>query len=177
MEDYVVFKSNNQRPAVADITPDGRKVAVVGKDINQVHIYDIEQNVIIQTLDDTPKEARWVSFSRDLSYFAALSIYAQCFLWNLETGERHLADRFNPEHSAYWSVCFHPNSKYMASGSLVGFIVIFRLNDGERVVMQKVHEGRVSDLALTPDGKKLISGGEDGLLSILESNDILYHEG
>jgi WD40 repeat protein len=65
----------------------------------------------------------------------------------------------------------------MVSGSLVGSIVIVRLNDGERVVMQKVHEGRVSHLAFTRDGKKLISGGEDRLLSILEFNDILYHEG
>jgi hypothetical protein len=100
IEDYIVFKSKNQGLAVANITPYGRKVAVVRKDINQLHIYYIDQNVIIQILDDGPKEGLWASFSPDLSYFAALSIYAQCFLWNLEIGERYLADRFIPEYSA-----------------------------------------------------------------------------
>ena len=69
-------------------------------------------------------------------------------------------------------MCFHPNSEYLARGSVVGFISIYRLLDGEIVFSERIHEGRVWDLAFTPDGKKIISGGDDGVVSILELGNL-----
>jgi WD40 repeat protein len=69
-------------------------------------------------------------------------------------------------------MCFHPNGEYLATGSLVGFISIYRLQDGEIVFSEQIHEGRVWDLAFTPDGKKIISGGDDGVVSILELDNL-----
>jgi WD40 repeat protein len=58
-------------------------------------------------------------------------------LWNLETGERYLPDLFGPDSGGDWSMCFHPNGEYLATGSLVGFISIYRLQDGEIVFSEQ----------------------------------------
>jgi WD40 repeat protein len=88
--DYMVLGGECRKAAVADITPDAKKIAVVGKNIDRVHIYDLEQNVIIQTLDEAPRQASWVRYSPDLSYLAAIDDSGgQLCLWRLETGNRH----------------------------------------------------------------------------------------
>jgi WD40 repeat protein len=40
------------------------------------------------------------------------------------------------------------------------------------VFSERIHEGRVWDLAFTPDEKKIISGGDDGFVSILELDNL-----
>jgi len=172
--EYVALPALNLKPAVADITPDGTKVAVAGKNTSQIVIYDLDQDEVTQKLEDGPVQAHWARFGPDLYYFAAIGALSKgIFIWNLESGERHLPDMFNSEFDGYWSLCFHPNGKYLAVGTLVGYLSIFRLSDGEMIVSQKAHEGRVWDLAFTPDGKKLISGGDDGIASIMDLNELV----
>lgn len=174
MSDYVALQALNIRPAVADITPDGTKVAVAGKNISQISIYDIDKDEVIRKLEDGPVQAHWAKLGPDLRYFAVIGVFSQgIFLWNLESGERHLPHIFSSEFDGYWSLCFHPKGKYLAVGTLVGYVSIFRLSDGKTIVSKKVHEGRVWDLTFTPDGKKLVSGGDDGIVSILELNEIV----
>ncbi len=168
LPDYVALDIFNLKPAVADISIDGTKLAVTGINTTNALIFDLNRNEIIQTLDNAPAQARWVSFSPNLRYLAVIGALSQGrFLWNLETGERYLTDLFESDAVGDWSLCFHPNSEYLATGSLVGFITIYRLQDGEIVFSEQIHKGRVWDLAFTSDGKKIISGGDDGVVSIL----------
>lgn len=160
-------------PAVADISPDGSKIAVVGNNTNQALIYDIDLGEVVQTLDDAPLAAHWAQFSPDLRYFAALGYYATgIYVWDLETGKRHLPERiFSSDRQACRSLCFHPSSKYLAvgtSGSLVG---IYQVSDGDIVALVDVEIGQIEDLVFTPDGKRLFSGGFGGVLSVTELTD------
>jgi WD40 repeat protein len=171
---YRALPDFDLKPAVADITPDGTRIAVASKEPSQILIYDIDKNEVTRKLEEAPVQAHWASFGPDLRYFAVIGELAQgIFVWELETGERHLPHIFSSEFDGYWSLCFHPNGEYLAVGTLVGYVSLFRLSTGEIIVSQKVHEGRVWDLAFTPDGKKLISGGDDGIASILELNNLV----
>jgi len=173
MPDYVVLDVLNLKPAVADISLDGTKGAVAGINTTQALIFDLDRDEIIQTLDNAPAQARWVSLSPNLRYLAVIGALSRGrFLWNLETGERYLPDIFESDDVGTWSMCFHPNGEYLATGSLVGFISIYRLQDGQIVFSEQIHEGRVWDLAFPPDGKKIISGGDDGVVSILELDNL-----
>jgi WD40 repeat protein len=173
MTDYIALDVLNLKPAVGDISLDGTKVAVAGINTTQALIFDLDRDEIIQTLDNAPAQAHWVSLSPNLRYLAVIGVLSQGrFLWNLETGERYLPDLFGPDSGGDWSMCFHPNGEYLATGSLVGFISIYRLQDGEIVFSEQIHEGRVWDLAFTRDGKKIISGGDDGVVSILELDNL-----
>jgi WD40 repeat protein len=40
------------------------------------------------------------------------------------------------------------------------------------VFSERIHEGRVWNLAFTHEGKKIISGGDDGVVSILELDNL-----
>jgi WD40 repeat protein len=153
MEEYIAFSCNNHIPAVADITPDGTKIAVVGMNVNQVYIYDIEQNVIIQTLDEAPKQAIYCCFSPDLRYFAAIGKYGTCFVWDLNSLERCFLDLFPSDLRGDLSLCFHPSGEYLASGTFVGFISIYRLCDSEIIFSEQAHQGRVWCMKFTPDAR------------------------
>ena len=177
--DYMVLGGECSKAAVADITPDGKKIAVVGKNIDQVHIYDIEQNVIIQTLDEAPRQARWVRYSPDLSYLAAIDDSGgKLCLWRLETGNRHLVEGFFIEGNkfecdGFFCLSFHPTSKYLALGNWTGVVRIIQLSNGELIASEAVHKGRVYRLAFTPDGKQLISGDEYGTIFIWNLEELL----
>lgn len=174
MPEYVALPALNLRPAIADITPDGTQVAVAGRNTSQILIYDLDKDEVTRKLEDGPVQAQWASFEPKLRYFAVIgSLSRGIFVWNIDSGERHLPDIFSSEFDGYWSLGFHPNGEYLAMGTLVGYVSIFRLSDGEIIVSQKAHEGRVWDLGFSPDGKKLISGGDDGIVSILELNALV----
>ncbi|HAX79993.1 MAG TPA: hypothetical protein DCY88_30200 [Cyanobacteria bacterium UBA11372] len=177
--DYIVLGGERRKAAVADLTPDGKKIAVVGKNIDQVHIYDIEQNVIIQTLDEAPRQASWVRYSPDLRYLAAIDDSGgKLCLWYLETGHRHLVEGFSIggdkfEFDGFLSLSFHPSSKYLGLANWTGIVRIIRLSDAEQIASLKAHEGRVYGLTFTPDGKQLISGDEYGTVSFWELEGLL----
>lgn len=170
---YSTFKFENRCPAVADISPDGNKLAVAGTNTAQVFIYDLEQNAVIQTLNGAPLQADWINWSPDLYYLAVGTYTNGVFLWHLETGEQVLSNEYNSETRGCLSFCFHPSGEYFATGRFTGYITIERVNDGEFLFSEPLHKGRIWTLSFSPDGKKLVSGSEDGVVSILDLNDLI----
>lgn len=167
-QEYMAFLQKN--PAIADITPDGKTIAIAGNNTDRILIFDLDRQKIIKTLPDAPLQARWAKYSPDLNYFAVLGIATRSIhIWNYQNNLKHLPQLFDTAGDGFWCcLCFHPNSKYLAAGTLGGKIYIFRIINGEIIFNCKAHQGRVWDLAFTPDGKQLISGSSDGSLSIVK---------
>jgi WD40 repeat protein len=168
--DYMTYKGENGKAAVADLTSDGKTVAVVGKNIDKVQIYEVETEDIIQTLDDAPRQAQWISYSPDERYLAVIDDFrGHFYLWELESGNKISLNGLilgGYELDSFFSLSFHPSSKYLALGNWTGVVRIIQLSNGELIASETVHEGRVYGLAFTPDGKQLISGDECGTISI-----------
>jgi WD40 repeat protein len=158
----------------ADISPDGKKLAIAGIKTDQVLIYDIDQKTVIQTLDGSPTQIYWISWSNNLRYLAVIGAnYQGVYIWDLEAGERILSEYYNSETDSWFSCCFHPSKEYFAVGTFGGFVSIRRICDGERVYSEPIHHGQVWSLAFTPDGKQLISGGYDRFVCILDLEGII----
>ncbi len=87
--------------------------------------------------------------------------------------KRHFPNIFSSNWDAYWSLCFHPDNKHILFGSISGYICIYRLIDGKRIASEDIHDAKVLDLICTPDGRKLISCGEDGVITITNLENIL----
>lgn len=176
--DYMTYKGEHGKAAVADLTSDGKTVAVAGKNIDRVQIYDVETEDIIQTLDDGPRQAQWISYSPDERYLAAIDYFGggHFYLWELESGNKLSLNGLiigGYELDGFFSLSFHPSSKYLALGNWTGAVRIIQLSNGELIPSETVHEGRVYGLAFTPDGKKLISGDECGTIYIWNLGELL----
>jgi WD40 repeat protein len=162
--------------AKADISPDGKLISVVGTGTEQVLIYDIEQNTLVKTLAGAPLHAEAIDWSPDLRHLAVIGwCYKGVYIWNVETGERVLTDFYNSETRCL-SFCFHPSGKYIATGVYAGYVIIRRISDGKKLFRQPLHSNRVWTLAFTPDGQKLITGANDGLVFVLDLHEILPAE-
>lgn len=154
-------------PAVADISPDGTKIAIAGEETGSILIYNVDDGNLVQRLKGGPVHARWVSFDPRGHYVAAIEWYSHgTYLWDIQSGKMHLPDIFSSEAETYWCLRFHPDGNHLALGMLSGYVVMIKLDDGEFVIDQKVHKGRVWDLAFTPNGKHMVSGGDDGIVYI-----------
>jgi WD40 repeat protein len=169
----VIAGANTQRNFVIDDTH-GLEPIISNADTGQVFIYDLEQNTVIQTLDEAPVEASWISWSNNLRYLVVIGAnYQGVYIWNLETRERILTDFYNSETQGCLSFCFHPSGEYFAVGTFVGYVSIERICDGGTVYSERIHSSRVWSLAFTPDGKQLISGGYNRFVCILDLEGII----
>lgn len=163
---YIARSSWNLAPAA--LTADGKYLAVAGIDSDRVLIYDVDRQTIIRSLADGPLTAQWTIFSPDSQYLAVIAKTSEwnISVWDLE--ENIDTPKFSTSFSTYLCLRFHPRGKYLAGGTYSGCISILQLEDGESVVFKRIHNGRIYDLAFTPDGTKIFSGGDDGLLRITE---------
>ncbi|HZH31997.1 MAG TPA: WD40 repeat domain-containing protein [Pyrinomonadaceae bacterium] len=167
----VASKNRESIPAIAALHPNGKQIAVAGVEKGAIRIYDLKQDEPVKSLQDAPDQARWISFDPHGRYLAAIELNSHgTFVWNVRSGKQILPDVFGAEFESYWCLRFHPNGKYLALGMLSGYVVVVRLADGEFLLDEKQHKGRVWDLVFTPDGKHLISGGDDATLFLWELN-------
>jgi WD40 repeat protein len=161
----VASKDPDSIPAVAALHPNGEQIAVAGAEKGCIQIYDLDRDEPVLRLTAAPDQARWVSFDPHASYVAAIEWNSHgAFLWDLHNREHLLPDIFGPESESYWCLRFDPNGQHIALGMLSGYVVVVRLADGKFILDEQQHKGRVWDLAFTPDGKHLITGGDDATL-------------
>jgi WD40 repeat protein len=90
------------------------------------------------------------------------------FIWDLENGSRILPDLFNERFGGYSSLCLHPTLRWLASGSLVGFVSLQTIEDGRFILSEQLHAGRISQVIFCGDSKRIVSGGEDGTVHLIE---------
>ena len=69
-----------------------------------------------------------------------------------------------------WCTNFHPGGQHVGFGLWSGFLEIINIETGSYALDQNAppHKGRVWDVAFSADGKRMFSGGDDGVVLIWE---------
>ena len=62
-----------------------------------------------------------------------------------------------------------PHGRVLASGAYDKTVILWSLPEGELLMTLRGQSGEVNALTITPDGKCLVSGGQDGTLGIVDS--------
>ncbi len=161
-------ENRNITPPCCALSPDGALVAASGVEAGRIIIYEIESGEIVGRLENTMDEARSIAFDPNGRFVAAVATTGGVGLWETASGEALLPELLNMRADYYWCVRFHPDGERVAFGLWSGFVEVIGIKDGQYSVNQDapVHQGRVYDVAITRDGKRMFTGGDDGAILI-----------
>lgn len=166
------FHGHEQDIYSLDFARNGRHIAS-GSGDRTVRVWDIEsgQNVLTLSIEDG---VTTVAISPDGKLVAAGSLDKSVRVWDASTG--YLIERLEGvegHRDSVYSVAFSPNGRDLVSGSLDKTIKMWELHTGRGVPSIagttrgkciKTFEGHkdfVLSVALTPDGKWVLSGSKD----------------
>lgn len=83
--------------------------------------------------------------------------------YEVATGKELRRVETPPTHVAWGSAAVSDNGELMATGGFDRVVRVWRVSDGKKLAEFTGHQDLVSMLAFSPDGKRLVSGGYDGL--------------
>ena len=144
-------------------SPDGNLMVVGGLTKGEVLLYDLQKGDVIQRLSAEFNYPSKIVFDPTGNYLFILDYRAKgMFIWNRQTKSWHMEDVFGERYCYITCLDFdkhHPQN--LVIGSLYFEVEILDFEKNERLFSDEIHQGRVYDVFFTPDGKKLISPGED----------------
>jgi WD40 repeat protein len=138
------------------VSPDGRWIATGGYD-STVKLWDVQTGELVRTHDSHENYVWAVAFSPDSSRLAAGGHDHRLFVWDRETGEQFMTREI-------WN--FPTGMQFLPAGD--GIVTplgigleFFALPDGKTFRRFLGHTGGCNAIALTPDGKRLVTGSQD----------------
>jgi WD40 repeat protein len=104
-----------------------------------------------------------VTFSPDGARAAAVG-NDDLRVWDAETGKR-ITPQYPSGRSGSRSVTFTPDGRHVVVGYDEGWVALLTVQ-GEKVAERQSHEGEVTALAASPDGRFVVSAADDRVVSV-----------
>lgn len=153
------------------ISPDGQTIASGSSD-RTVKLWNLQTGELIRSLYHSQRAdpIYSIAFSPNGKILAAggsskykgiESKSTTIYLWNLDTGE--LMRTLSGHSHKVDSLAFGLESHILASGSFDETVRIWNLETGELLHTLRGHSANVRTVAITPDGKTLVSSGGGGI--------------
>ncbi|NLW09388.1 MAG: WD40 repeat domain-containing protein [Firmicutes bacterium] len=161
-EEKTIFGENHCYTSLA-FSPDGNLMAVGGLKNGEVLLYDLQTEEIITRFSANFEFPRKIVFDPTGKYLFVLDYWTHgVFIWDLETYERYRDDYFNEKMELITDIDFEPgHPQNIVLGWITSFVDVIDFKKMDELHSDELHKGRVYNVLFTPDGKKLISSGED----------------
>ena len=142
-------------------SPDGKYILSSGSNIQ---FWDIEGNLIWQSLLFQDGENLSAAFSPDGQFIVSGGSYAILRLW--DKSGKPIGKPFSRQEGNITSVAFSPDGKYIVSGSQDNKVRLWEKDGRNPVVTINAHDRFVNSVAFSPDGKYIVSGGDEGTIRL-----------
>jgi RNA polymerase sigma factor (sigma-70 family) len=144
---------HQQMVASVVITRDG-KTAIAGDGDGNIVYWDVATGREVRRLQRTPGVVHTLAITADGKTLAAGS-WGKVFLWEVATGQ--LISQENVKNDAVMQMNFTPDGKTLAVRDQGDTILLCDVVAHKKLHELKGHKGRLSCMALSPDGKTLAS--------------------
>lgn len=168
-----VYVPHQSTPAFASFTNQKNVIAIAGFNQAKAIFYNIKSNIIERTLAYAPLQVRSMEFSCDFRYLLVWGwVPGSIYVWDLLENKRLLTDRnFVKDAKGYSSVVLHPDNHWLLTSGL-GFGFDNLLQD-DTIRPARIGKGTVRDIVFTPNGRKVIKGGNDMNVYIIDISKML----
>ncbi|NER04822.1 MAG: protein kinase [Okeania sp. SIO3C4] len=136
-------------------------ILVSGSNNGTIRLWNVSTGIRRQTLEGHTRAVNTVVVSPDNQTLASGGEDGTIRLWNLETGEKEV---IQSNIGAVKSIVFSPDSQKIVAGG--ENIIIWDLIIEEKLQTLIGHSKQISSLAITPDGKTLVSGSLDQTIKV-----------
>ncbi len=138
------------------------KLLATGDENGQVNVWDIQTRKIVAQLQGDSEYIAAVKFSADNRILAGAGYERKIKLWEVQNWER-LGTLDNGSTAS--AISFSPDSNILASTGYES-VNLWEVNIGEKIAALTGPRGWMNAIAFSPDGRTLVSGGDDETLQI-----------
>ena len=156
----------------ARVSPDNRFLATASYD-RKIILWDLKTGNEVRRFEGHNGAIFDLVFSPDGKLLASASADSTIKLWQVSTGIR--LDTLSQPLKEQYVVRFSPDGQFVVGGGLDNRIRVWRVVSKEKpqinplVHARIAHEGAITQLGFTPDGKSLISIADDQTLKLWET--------
>jgi RNA polymerase sigma factor (sigma-70 family) len=125
---------------------------------NAIHIYDVSAGKLVRRFDDAKSFIVGAAYSTDLRTIATANSNGTISLWEVATGKERF--QFKTEtmiHALAWSA----DGKFLVGTGYDGIVRFWDAVSGKELAQRKGHQSGVTSIALSRDGRTLVSGSAD----------------
>ena len=155
------------------ISPDGKR-ALTGSSDHTLRLWDLESGREVRTFQGHTNTVWDVAFSPDGKRTLSGCSDGLSRLWDVESGQK-LLELDTQKGGMAWTVAFTPDGKRAVTGGGTALVrrdmpeaslKLWDLATGREVRRYEGHAKDVRRVAVSPDGKQLLSGGFDGTMRL-----------
>jgi hypothetical protein len=166
------FEGHRDTVYDAELSPNGKLLATCSYDRRAI-LWDAEAGEQLRVLEGHTGAIYDVAFSPDSTLVATASADDTCKIWLASTGER-LDTLIQPLKEAY-AVAFSPNGREVLSAGADNRVRVWQLISKKKPAVNPqiearfAHEGAVLQMALTPDGSRLVTVADNKTIKVWET--------
>jgi WD40 repeat protein len=148
---------------VSAFSPDGGALALVSSD-KVVRVWQVSGEQVKPRAEWKTEILSALAFSADGRWLAGVGLSRACQIWDTADGREH-GKLPAPGPDPFLQVAFSPREPLVALGGLDGSVRLWTWPAGP-VVLLGGHTRFIASLAFSPDGRRLVTAGDDQALRV-----------